>query len=368
VFGERPREHQFIATVSGRGYRFVANIAQRPTEPHNDDADGDRGADRPSTNDSHAFQDYVNGWWRLTRPSGATLDDALRYNLHAVERDPNFATAHANVAESYALMGVFGLRPPHEVFPSAQRAVAKALEIDPTAADAHALVGHIRMVYDIDWPRAEESLLRALDFDPRCGKALHNLALLMTAYGRFDEAMTHLRRAQALEPLAPNLNANIGQIHYYAGRYDEAVAQLRATLELDQVFDHTRSLLGRALVQLGDFDGALEQFRSRKSTTVGGRADVPIVCALRGDTQVARAALDELLQQRRSTYVPAFDVAAVHAALGDTEPTLDWLERAYNDRTQTINFTRVDPIFRRLHGQRRFDRLLDILGTGAKTI
>jgi len=355
ALGERPREHRFIATVAGHGYRFVADV---------DSSDTGR-----ATDDSQALQHHVNSWWRLTRPGGATLDEALRYSLKAVERDPHFALAHANVAESHALMGVFGLRPPHEVFPHARRAAARALEIDPLSADAHAIAGHIQLVYELDWPRAEATLMHTLEIDPRCGKALHNLALLLTGQARFDEAMRFLRRAQALEPLAANLSANIGQIHYYAHRYEDAVAQLKATLELDQIFDHTRSLLGRALLQLGEFDRAMEQFRERRSITVGGRADEPIAYALRGDAAAASAALAGLLRQRESgEYVPAFDVAAVHAALGNVGAALDWIERAYVDRTQTINFVRVDPIFERLRGEPRFERLLAVLGTGAATI
>jgi DNA-binding winged helix-turn-helix (wHTH) protein/Tfp pilus assembly protein PilF len=355
VLGERPRDHRFIVTIAGSGYRFVAPVA--PPNP---------GA---ATNDARAYQDYVNGWWRLTRPSGATLDEAVRFSLRAAERDPSFAPAHANVAESYALMGVFGMRAPHDVFPDARRHAAKALAIDPESADAHAIAGHIQMVYELDWPRAEASFRRALELDPRCGKALHNMALQMTAYGRFDDAMTYLRHARSLEPLAANLNANIGQIHYYAGRYGEAVAQLEATLELDQIFDHTRSLLGRALLQLGEFDRAVEQFHLRRSITVGGRADLPIAHAMRGDTAAARAALRELMQQRESGgYVPAFDIAAIHAAFGDVGPALDWIERAHADRTQTINFVGVDPVFRGLRGEPRFERLLGILGSGVATV
>src|SRR5690606_26163066 len=127
--------------------------------------------------------------------------------------------AYICMADCWALLGVFGMRAPHEVFPRAREAVLNALAVEPLLAEAHAELGHILWVYDLDAPRAQHALQRALEIDPTSPMALHYLGLTEAAQGRLDEALATLRRAQAAEPLAVNINTNIGMIHYYARRY-----------------------------------------------------------------------------------------------------------------------------------------------------
>ncbi len=313
---------------------------------------------RHPTEDTQAFQLYVSGWSALTRPGGGNLEHALQQLQEAVRRDPSFALAHVCVADCSALLAVFGLRAPHDVFPSARAAVLKALELDGDSAEAHAELGHIHAVYDLDWPRAEACYRRALQINPRCAMAQHYMGLLVLAYGKCDEALAYIRRAQSLEPLAANFNANIGLIHYYAGHYRVAIEQLEATLELDASFDHARSYLGRSWLQLGEAERAIEHFQRRTSVTLGSVADLAAAHALSGRVADAERELHELMNSAGHRYVSAYDVATVHAALGHPEPALDWLERAMRERSQPINFVRLDPMFRALRSEARFAEIV----------
>lgn len=310
------------------------------------------------TEDPEAYQLYVTGWSALTRPGGGNLRHGLQHLEAATQRDPRFALAFVCLADCYALLGVFGLAAPHSVFPAARAAVTRALELDEGLAEAHAELGHIHTVYDLDWPRADAAYRRALEINPRSSMTHHYIGLQMLAYGRTDDALASIRRAQALEPLAANMNANIGLVHYYSGRYEAAVAQLEATLQLDSSFDHARSFLGRALLRLGEFDRAIEQFQRRTTTTIGGNADVPAAYALSGRTREAAAELGRLLHDRKAGYVSPFEVATVYAAMRQPEHALDWLDRAIDERSQPINFLHLDPAFAGLRRSRRFLRLL----------
>jgi DNA-binding winged helix-turn-helix (wHTH) protein/tetratricopeptide (TPR) repeat protein len=317
---------------------------------------------RHPTNDALAYQLYVNGWSAFTRPGGGTLLQGLNFLEEAVRRDPAFALAQARVGTMYSLLGVFGVRAPHEVFPHARSAVMKAIEVDPDLAEAHAELGHIYTVYDLDWRRAIAAYRRALEIDPRCVYALHCMGLQLIGYGALDEALHYLQAAQSLEPLAGNLNANIGMIHYFAGRYETAVAQLEATLELDETFDHARGFLGRALLRLGEHDRAIEHFHLCGNVTVLSASDLPAAYALSGRKNQARRELEQLLERSKSQYIPAYDVATVYAALEDTDAALDWLERAVEQRSQPVNFLLVDPTFARLRDAPRFRAVLQQLG------
>ena len=353
ALGEAPGEHRFIVTEAGRGYRFVAAVDGGQTPP----ASRGRRSDNPQAN-----QLFVSGWSALTRPGAGNLERGLRQLERAVLIDPNFALAHVCIADGYALLGVFGVAAPHEVFPLARRAVLTALELDDRFADAHAELGHILAMYDLDRPGAEAAYRRALALAPDSVLAHHYMGLYMICGARFDEALTHLRRAQAIEPLAANLSANIGMAHYYAGRYHEAIAQLEATLELDPEFAHARALLGRCRLRLGDIEGALAQFEWPSSATIGSAADIPAALALAGRTAESAERLDAMIAARNVRYVSAFDIATVYSAHANRGAALDWLEIAVEERAQTICYLHVDPAFKWLRAEPRVLQILQRLG------
>lgn len=313
---------------------------------------------RHPTQDAHAYQLYVTGWSGLTRPSCGSLEQALGYLEQAVARDPEFALAYACLADCYAVFSVFGGGAPHDLFPKARAAVVRALEIDPELAAAHAELGHIRQVYDLDFEGAEQAYRHALELDPHSTMAHHYMGLLLIARGELDEALQSIRRAQALEPLALNFNANIGMTHYYARRYREAVRQLETTLGMDGGFDHARSYLGRAYLRVGQFERAIQEFRRRTSVTIGSVADLPAAYALAGRTEDAMAELELLLRVAKDRYVSAFDIATIYAALNVPECALEWLDKAIDQRAQPIMFLAVDPVFDTLRADPRFARLL----------
>jgi DNA-binding winged helix-turn-helix (wHTH) protein/tetratricopeptide (TPR) repeat protein len=276
----------------------------------------------------------------------------------AVARDPDFALAYACLADCYAVLSVFGGGAPHDLFPKARAAVVRALEIDPELATAHAELGHIRLVYDLDFEGAEQAYRRALEIDPHSAMAHHYMGLLLIARGELDEALQSIRRAQALEPLALNFNANIGMTHYYARRYREAARQLETTLAMDVGFDHARSYLGRAYLRVGEFERAIQEFQRRTSVTIGSVADLPAAYALAGRTRDAAAELELLLRAQTERYVSAFDIATIYAALNVPGGALEWLDRAIDQRAQPIMFLAVDPAFDGLRADRRFAPLL----------
>ena len=310
------------------------------------------------TDNAQAYQLYVTGWSGLTRPSCASLANALPYLEQAVTRDPGFALAYACLADCYAVLSVFGGGAPRALFPKALAAATRALELDPELAEAHAELGHIQMVYDLDLAAAEKSFLRALKINPKSAMAHHYMGLLHAARGSLDAALASIRRAQALEPLALNFNANIGMVHYYARRYEEAVTQLETTLGMDARFDHARSLLGRAYLRLGRPDLAIREFESRRSTTIGSRADLPVAYALSGRHAEAVAGLEQLRAEATTGFVSSFDIATVYAALGNADDAFEWLERAIEQRVQPINFLGLDPAFDVLRADRRFAALV----------
>jgi tetratricopeptide (TPR) repeat protein len=352
ALGEDGSQPKYISTEPGRGYRFIG-------------AAGSGGAKRSSRSSENpmAFQLYVAGWSALTRPRPGNLERGIGQLEEAVSLDPGFALAHVCLADGYALLAVFGVLPPREVFPKALAACLKAIEIDGELAEAHAELGHIRTVYDLDFVRALAHYDRALALNPASPLTLHYIGLQQIAYGRLDEATDYLRRALAEEPLAINVHANLGMILYYAGRYCEAIVLLRETLDMEPDFAHARSYLGRSLAQLGNFDAALAEFDRRVCPTLASEADVPATLAMSGDRTGARARLSTLMEKPPPRHwVSPFELATVHSALSDGEEALRHLEQAVAQSAQPINFLKVDPAFQWLKDKPRFQALLANLG------
>jgi DNA-binding winged helix-turn-helix (wHTH) protein/TolB-like protein/Tfp pilus assembly protein PilF len=312
----------------------------------------------PYTQDPEAYTLYASGqfaWARQTEPS---LLQAISFFEQAIARDPAYALAYASLADSYALLGIFGMRAPREVFPKARRAVEKALSIDPDLAAAHSASGHIKMMYEHDWDGAAREYQRALELDPALALAYHRRGLLYAIQGDIDHALEANRRAQQLEPLWLAPKGAAGNFLYLARRYDESIRLCEQVLAIDERADNARSFLIRNLIAKGDYERAIAEYDKRPLQMPGSNAHRAQALALSGRRAAGLAELDRVLELSKERYVPAYDIALIYAALADTENTFLWLERAIEDRSTLMVFLARDPMFDAFHGDPRWAPLV----------
>jgi TolB-like protein len=319
-----------------------------------------RGA--PYTQDPEAYALYSSGRLAWTRQTEASLLQAIVFFEQAIARDPNYALAYSGLADSYAVLGVFGIRAPHEVFPKARRAVEKALSIDPDLAAAHSALGHIKVQYEHDWEGAAREYARALQLDSSLALTYHRRGLLYAMQGDTDRALAQSERAQQLEPLwlAPRVGAS--NFLYYAKRFDESIRLIEQILALDERADSARSVLIRDLLCKGEYDRALREIDRRPLQSPGSNAYRAQALALSGRREEALAELDRVLKLSKARYVAPYDIALIYAALADTENTFLFLEHAMEDRSTLINFLAQDPFLDRLHTDPRFASLVQRIG------
>jgi TolB-like protein/Tfp pilus assembly protein PilF len=316
---------------------------------------------RRPTDDLDAYDAYLRGrflWHRRTRES---LLDARDEFQRAVDRSPDFALAHLGLADALAVLGFYDHLPPRDAFPAARDAARRALAIEPGLAQAHATLGYVALYYDWDWDGAEREFRTAIRLSPDYSTAHQWLANHLVATGRFDEAADAMRRALEIEPLSLIASAALGWVHLLAGDHDAALAQLRSTLDLDPTFHLARVWEGLSLLDAGRHDQAiatLERARDDAPTDPTLAANLAMALALAGRELDARGILDDLEPAAGTGYLPAYEIARAHLALGDPDSAVQWLQRARDDRSHSIAFLAVDPFLSPLRGHGGFQRLL----------
>src|SRR6185503_18618337 len=323
---------------------------------------------RRPTDNVEAYHAYLKGRYCWNKRTDEDVKKAIDYFKKAIDADPTYALAYVGLADSYLVLGSFGIATvaPKEAFPKAREALIRALETDDTLAEAHASLAYCVGNFDWNWAAAEKGFKRALALKPGYATAHHWYGFLyLASMGRLDEAIVEAKRGYELDPLALPVSSNIGLLLYLARRYDEALEQFDRNLEMDRSFVYTHWERALTYEQCGRYDEAIAGFQ--KAIELSGTSVLPRVllartyalCGRRGE---ARALLDELTELSAQTYVSPYRVAAVYSALGDKNRAFKWLEHAYDARDGWLIWLAVDPVVDSLRSDKRFADLLDRVG------
>ena len=313
--------------------------------------------------DPVAYEDYLRGRYALNKRTEEGFTRGLEDFQRAIAANPQYALAHAGLADAYLLLGAgdYGAIAPKEAMPKAKAAAERALALDESLAEAHATLGLLHYIFDWDWPAAEQEYRRAIDMNPGYPAAHQWYALYLTAMGRTTEAIAEARRAQALDPLSLIINTDLGVVFYRARQYDTAIATYRKTLEIEPDFVTARWELGRALVQSGAHaDGIAELDRAVR---LSDRNPVYLAAlghayAVAGRTADAKAVLAELETLSRRRFVLPNLFVLIHAGLGNTDQAFTWLERAFDARSDFMIALKVEPALDPLRSDPRFAAML----------
>ncbi len=306
---------------------------------------------------------YLKGryFWNKRSPEG--FQQAIELFQEAIAKDPGYARAYAGLADSYALMSGYSLGPANESIPKARAAALKALQLDEKLAEAHVSLALIAQDYDWDWQTAMKEYERAIQLDPNYATAHHEYAEGLALQGRFEEAISQMKRARELDPLSLIMATDNGAILYYSRQYDRAIEQLNSVLEMEPAFPHAHIVV-YAYVQKGQFDEALAvtQNWQRTADSPWIWASMAYVYGRAGKPAQARRAIEKLeLLNRRHPIDPAPFVMAF-TGIGDNDQAFAWLDRAIAARSPSLAALKVDPIYDPLRMDPRFQPLLHTVG------
>jgi TolB-like protein len=309
---------------------------------------------RSETVDPRATESYLRGRNYWNRFSFAQAAEAFQ---EAIELDPDFARAHAGLANTRQMQGVIGMHPPKVANALARAAVNRALELDDELAEAHVVQGWIALNFDWDWDLAKREFGRAVELNPGNSNAHSGFSYYLAAVGRFEEAVAAAERARELDPISRIGNVTLCEILYFARLYDRSLFQLGEAF--DPGFPPNHWLQERLLQASGEVEAAAwASFRSHRLNPFAQPLLETWEEALTSSGPVGYwRQVQKFFLAWPQEAIHAREVAENYVRLDETEKAFEWLDRAY-ERRDSLAHLGVDPIWDPLRDDPRFNALL----------
>ena len=309
------------------------------------------------------YESYLKG--RFAKGNNrAEIEESIAYFEEAIRKDRTFAPAYVGLADAYDSLGlVFIGVPPGEVRPKVIGAARKALELDPELAEAHVRLADVYQK-TWRWSDAEAEYKRALELKPNDPSAHLGFASWLLCRGRTEEALRWAQRARELDPLGA-IGSGTGGILFYARRYDEAMHELRSALAVRPDDAMALWYLGFVLTAKGQPEEAIPVLE--RAVSISDRSPGVIGVLVRAYAHAGRRPdalrlLAELKRRRQAGYIPAAAFVNGYLGLGENDEAFAWLERAYQEQSNILQFLKVHPYFDPLRDDSRFKDLLRHVG------
>jgi adenylate cyclase len=322
---------------------------------------------RRPTYDLEAYELYLRGRNSLNQFTEEGCRRGLIDFDAAIARDPNFALAWASIAEAHAEMCIDGSlnRSPEESIRLAKTAATRALELDNELGEVHGISGLIQFAFDFDWRGAERSFLKAIELSPGSAQVHEHYSWLCTSLERYDDALREVRRARELDPIL--MPTDVATTLLRAGRIEEALDEARRSVQDEPGLPRCHSILGWALIFHGETAAgiaSLEQAVAISPGTTLFLSQLGQACARTGDVKRARIILQQLHDRSTREFVSPYHFAYIHAGLGEADTAIDYLERAFEQRSGAVYGIKGSFLFDNLRTHPRFVSLLERMNLG----
>jgi eukaryotic-like serine/threonine-protein kinase len=304
------------------------------------------------TSDPEAYQLYLKGRYYWEKRTPETLDKARDYFTQAVEKDPNYALAYLGLADYYDVVSDYAPVPASEMVPKARAAAQKALAIDDTLADAHAILAD-SLYTEWQWSAAEREFKRALELNPNSANTHKLYWLYLSGLGRHEEALAEIKTAIRLDPLNLKYNDNLGQEYALGRQYDLALEQFKKVIDMDPGFASVHLDMSNAYFEMGKYDLWRQEAEngyslSHQDDYLALNKEVTQVYKKSGVKAALREWADqEVALSKRRYEDPAF-IGLIYAAANDRDQAFAWLEKGYKEKSDSIQYVKttrwVDPI------------------------
>jgi serine/threonine protein kinase/tetratricopeptide (TPR) repeat protein len=323
------------------------------------------------THDAEAYELYLKGRYFWNKRDETGLRNGIKYFQEAEEKDPSYALAYSGLADSYALLSDIGIVKPADEMPKAKAAAQKAVDIDPTLAEAYTSRAFVKLAFDWDWLGAEADFKKALELNAKYPTAHQWYASYLMQMGKFDNAKQEIEQAHQLDPLSPIISSNAGLYSYYEHNYDDAIDKYKKTLETDPEFWVARNYLGLAYTQKRMYPEAISELRALikapgeslpedvVAKEIEASASLGFAYGMAGKRAEAQTILNHFKAIARRRYVSGLYFAIVYAGLKDNERAVEQLNKAFESRHPGLVLVRIDPVFDGLRSDEKFKQLVN---------
>lgn len=320
-----------------------------------------------------AYDLYLRGRYYWNKRTPEAIKQSIGYYHQAIDLDANFAMAYAALADAYNISNIVGPYSSKESLPLAKAAAEKAIQLDPSLAEAHSALGMAMSHYDFDFPGAEREFQKALQLNPNSAYAhLFYSNCYLMPMGRVDQAIAENKKALELDPFSLPINNFMAESYRLAGDYQDAYAQYQHTIAMDPTFPLAHEYLSWFLIETGNYEAAIAEHQ--KSMLLSGAsaeaASTEAAAALQvyqrgGPMGYWRRLLGIIVQQRKKNdrSTTASNLAMLYALVGDHDNAFAWLDKAYDERDGgSITLIKVEFGWRSLRADPRFAAFLRRMG------
>ena len=315
------------------------------------------------TENSAAHSLYLKGKYEWAKRTREGFLKSIDYFTQAIKEDPQYGLAYAGMADSYTLLWGYHILSPEASISKAKTAAEKAMELNSTLAEAFEATGHIELLGDVNWQKAEDNYKKAIQLNPSFATARQRYALMQATQGKYAKALEEIKKAQELDPLSKIINTDLGLIHLLMGDANKAIDQCKEVLDVDTAFSVALFIQGLAFEQMGKTELAISNFRR----AVKASNDNPIAIsalahtlAKSGNKSEALKILHELETSSGQKYVSPYCLAVVYAGFSKPDELFSQLNKAVDDKSVWMIHLHInaDPRFKEFKTDKRHTELL----------
>jgi TolB-like protein len=308
--------------------------------------------------DPEAQDLYLHGLLQLEADE---CKSAIDFFNQAIDKNPNYAQAHAALANCYGRMGESGRMAYEEAFSRQKAEAARAIELDDSLPEGHAELANTAMTLDWDWSTAAAEFHRALELNPNSAPIHEKYAFYLVRTGHSPEALAEVERGVDLDPVSWHSFHYEGFVYYFSHRYDQALSLILRVRALDIKPPDWSFLLGDVYAEKGKYSEAISEFK-RSGTGPDSLGHLGNAYARAHQPAAARKTIAELQKTVIKDGVGRYEIALVYAGLGDKQEAFKWLEEAYKAHDVGLLYLKVDPCLDPLRSDARFDDLVHRVG------
>jgi TolB-like protein/DNA-binding winged helix-turn-helix (wHTH) protein/Tfp pilus assembly protein PilF len=349
---EYDRSIRDVLSLQGEIARAIADEIQVKLTPE----ERNRLASSRSVN-PEAQDDYLHGLYFAGRFTEPDSQKAIAHFKTAIEKDPTYAPAYAELAMVYFWLGNPDQGGPsaRETMPQAKAAVTKALQLDPSLARAHLAFGLILLNSEWNWSGAENEYRIALKLNPNCADCHSQYGVLLGGLGRNDEAIAQTNRAIELDPLSSSYRDWLAAIAFFSRQYDLSI---KLAENLGDEWAFTLAVCYAKKKMYPEAIANLEKSNARIGRQKSDLGLLALMYGLAGRKSETRKIISELKEKSRHHYVFPSVFAYAYLGLGDKDQALTFLERAYEEQDPGLFYLKASPLLDSLRSEPRFQALL----------